>query len=664
MLSLRFPSLALLASVALCNLADAKPKLPDWALEAIEQPAPPRRAEEKPTFEIIWDEAHYDVLDNGRIHKTVRYAIRILDLQERWRAKAVAWYYASSDTRPKLSAWTLHSDGEVHKYKKSDENESTNSSYLTLQSESRSIVIDGWNETRTGDVFAYEYTTTEATIFTQYYWRFQSAAPAALSRLTITTPDGWRVDETYFGATPTKTRAGNSVTWQSANVLSKDYEPYSPTSAAKQEYMIATITPPDGSRLRFTNLKFNTWADLAAFKAKVGEPMAAPTPEIIAKAKALTAGAESDWQKIQALGEFAKAVNYEHVALQLGNGGGYTPRPASETFRVGWGDCKDKSTLLRAMLKAVGIESYLVTVNATDNDSVEESLPSPFYFDHCITAVVVDETVDAPAVYQDENLGRLLFIDPTWNNSPIGEIPFEAQGGLAVVGAPGPNPLVRLPLSAPEENRVQRDIKAEVMANGAILGRIETARYGQAAVDERRVITSQDRKSYIDNVSNRFAAGGNPSPVLQILAEKDDVLGDRAHRNTIDFAFRGYAKLMRNTLVIFKPAILDRIVENPFSEPKRELPVRLRSRMLDETAEIYPPDGYEPDEFKPEINIESDFGSYRATLSYDAEARAFHYARAFIQQDITIPVERYAELRAFFTAVVEAEQTPVVLARQ
>lgn len=659
---LRLLANALIAA-SLCAAAHANSKLPDWLQTAVKQPAPPRHQDEKPTREVLWDEATYEVLRDGSIKQTVRYAIRILDLQDRWRAKAQVSYRSSSDSRPKIAAWTLHADGTVYKYKKSDEKEASNNSYLTLATESRIVTVDGWNETRTGDVFAYEYTATESSIFTQYYWGFQSDAPVALSRLTIIAPPDWTIEETFFFANPQKTRSDTSVTWELRNLLSKKREPYSPSSAAKLQHMIATITPSADSPRRFTNLHFDSWQDLAAFKAKVSDPMATPSKEIAAKAAELTRDAPSIWEKIQALGEYAKAVNYEHVALKIGNGGGYTPRPATETFRSGWGDCKDKSTLLRALLKSVGIESYVVSLNATDNDYADESMPSPFFFDHCITAIEVDETIDTPAVYQHPSLGRLLFVDPTWNDSPIGEIPYEAQGGLAVVGKLAPNPIVRLPLSTPEQNTTEREIVAEVMSNGALFGRVNNTLRGQSAVKERRLLANLSDKAYNQNLSEQFAAGGNPSPVTKIVETSDEYLGDLSYRSTIDFAYADYAKNMRNTLLIFKPAILGRLVDNPFSEPKRTLPVRLRSRMTQERAKIYLPQDYTLDEYQPTIAIETDFGSYHATIEKPDGENEINYTRVFKVHDTTVPLHRYKELQAFYHAVIEAEQKPVVLSR-
>lgn len=655
------PTFTLIAVLFAAALLEAKPNLPDWLQQALDRPEPPRQEDESPSWEVIWDEAHYAVKPNGRVERNVRFAIRIIDLKERWRAKAAAQYYLSSGSRPKITAWTIHSDGEIYKYKRRDQEERSNSSYLTLETESRTVSVNGWERTRQGDVFAYEYKTTESTIFTQYYWRFQSVAPVAYSKLTISAPEGWQIREAFFYGTPKRSVSDGAVSWEASHLHSKKYEPHSPSSAAKQQYMIATVVPPEGSQPRYTNLNFDTWADLAEYTARISDPKAEPSAEIAAKARELTYGAASDWERIKAVGSFVQSVNYEHIALDLGNGGGYTPRPAETTFELGYGDCKDKSTLLRAMLKAVGIDSSMVLVNATDNDYVDASLPGPFYFNHCITAVEVDASVKAPAVYEDERFGRLLFIDPTWNNSPIGEIPQEAQGGLAVVAKRGPEPLVRLPYSRPEDNKTAREILVELLPNGSIIGRAKTTLRGHAAASERRKVASLNQKEYLDELSGRYAGSGNPSPILAVLEQSDRAEGDRSYRSDVEFGFKGYARLIRDVLVVMKPAILGRIVENPFAEETRSLPVQLRASMLDEETTLYAPDGFHPDEYQDETRIEYDFGSYYSSIAESEDALT--YTRRLVIHDTIVPVDRYEELRTFYARVVEAEQTPIVFAK-
>jgi transglutaminase-like putative cysteine protease len=51
----------------------------------------------------------------------------------------------------------------------------------------------------------------------------------------------------------------------------------------------------------------------------------------------------------------------------------------------GFGDCKDKPTLLEALLRAADIPSYPVLINSCRK--LDPDVPSPSQFDHEITAV-------------------------------------------------------------------------------------------------------------------------------------------------------------------------------------------------------------------------------------------------------------------------------------
>ena len=51
---------------------------------------------------------------------------------------------------------------------------------------------------------------------------------------------------------------------------------------------------------------------------------------------------------------------------------------------------------MRAMLKAVKIDSYLVSIFPGDPDYVREEWPSPQQFNHCIIAVKVSDETKFP----------------------------------------------------------------------------------------------------------------------------------------------------------------------------------------------------------------------------------------------------------------------------
>ena len=113
----------------------------------------------------------------------------------------------------------------------------------------------------------------------------------------------------------------------------------------------------------------------------------------------LTKGASNE--KITAAIRFVQD-EIRYVADENGVGS-HLPRSPATTIGRGWGDCKDKSTLLVALLRHLGIEAY---VALTDNDSgyaLPLGAPSPFAFDHAIVVIIIDgkrHWIDATQTHQ------------------------------------------------------------------------------------------------------------------------------------------------------------------------------------------------------------------------------------------------------------------------
>ena len=99
---------------------------------------------------------------------------------------------------------------------------------------------------------------------------------------------------------------------------------------------------------------------------------------------------------------------------------GYRPRPAAQVLTTRYGDCKDKSNLMRALLSSLGIESHLMVLSAEASWPVPLEWPSPLHFDHCILAICADGFSYSNAVATHPHLGRLLLFDPTDEFLPLG----------------------------------------------------------------------------------------------------------------------------------------------------------------------------------------------------------------------------------------------------
>ena len=115
--------------------------------------------------------------------------------------------------------------------------------------------------------------------------------------------------------------------------------------------------------------------------------------------------------KVETISRYVqKELHYE--AIEFGRRA-YVPKPARETLRDRYGDCKDHSVLLYSMLNAVDIPARLALVNI--NQQVIADMPNIDQFDHMIVSVPLE--------------GGRLFIDATDKDLRLGHTPPRYMAG-------------------------------------------------------------------------------------------------------------------------------------------------------------------------------------------------------------------------------------------
>ena len=122
---------------------------------------------------------------------------------------------------------------------------------------------------------------------------------------------------------------------------------------------------------------------MARWYADLLRPKVAVSDAIKSKATELTAGLKTDDERVAAIYNYV-ATNIRYVSVSLGIGR-FQPHAATEVLHNQYGDCKDKHTLLAAMLAAVDIKAEAVLINA--GRKLDPEVPSPFQFNHVISAI-------------------------------------------------------------------------------------------------------------------------------------------------------------------------------------------------------------------------------------------------------------------------------------
>jgi len=649
--------IALAATWPVAAARAEKLNLPAWLNEAVQRETPPAKGA---SAIVLNDEYVTTIAPDGRLTAVVMEAVRIADDIGRSSASVSIGYDSSCEKITGFRAWLIRPSGDGKNYRVTDASDTSVSS--AIYTEIHTIKLSASDDAYKDCVFAYEYTRQSRRIFGFDSWRFQTTRPVALSRLTYVLPKGWSLKATMLNGKPVEpTVSGNTYTWEQRNLPAIKRETMGPTLGRLTPRLNINWFPPAGMA-KPPIAAFPDWASVSKFQTSLLVAPLAPNAAVEAKTRELLAGAGASlWKRIDALARFAQSINYISIQMNLGRGGGYTPRAASEVLKTGYGDCKDKSTLLRSMLKVAGIESYAVIVYSGDRYWVTEDWPSPSLFNHMITAIKIDDpTVTSPMIVEVPGLGRLLFFDPTDPFTPLGDLLYANQGALVLALADERGALVRLPFTPPAANHTQRTIVAKLDSLGGIDARVSEHITGQSATKARAIYRASQTK-FSDIMRNWI----NATVRLAKITDTEGI--DDQQNGTFDmntrFTAPGYANMMRDKLLIFKPAIVSRRDYTPLTQSKRAQPIIIEPYSFSETVEIGIPEDFAADELPPPVEVETPFGRYTSTCAYDAAMRTFRSTRSIVIKAAEIPAKDYATVKQFYETIQKAEQASVVLSR-
>jgi TonB family protein len=130
---------------------------------------------------------------------------------------------------------------------------------------------------------------------------------------------------------------------------------------------------------------FENWTQVGLWYSQLEHERRVPSAEVKTQADEIAKDATSDLAKAQALYQWV-ARNIRYVSLSFGVGR-YQPHYAAEVLTNRYGDCKDKATLLDALLDAEGIHSSTALINSKLD--VDPDVPAPSQFDHAISFVSI-----------------------------------------------------------------------------------------------------------------------------------------------------------------------------------------------------------------------------------------------------------------------------------
>jgi len=213
--------------------------------------------------------------------------------------------------------------------------------------------------------------------------------------------------------------------------------------------------------------------------------------------------------------------NTRYVGLEFGIHG-YKPYRVTQVLARRFGDCKDKASLLIALLREMGVEAELVLVRTRRGGRLDREPASLAVFDHAVVYV--------------PKLDR--YMDGTAEFAGLGELPAQDQGVAVLRVGPRGSRFVETPVLPSSENRVDRRWKVHIEATGD--GKVDerlTIR-GQAAPAWREHYqTPGERMERYGRVwTGRFPGARLASVDMEALADRNAPVDVRASVSVPRFA--------------------------------------------------------------------------------------------------------------------------------
>jgi len=635
------------------NIFGSQP-VPDWVKAAAQQKLPEFHG--NPKAVVLLEETTYTVDQKGQAVEHVRRVVKILRPQGRDYGYPSVWYDKDSKVLS-LHVWSIDPAGHEYTVKDSDILDvGAPGEGGELYSDDREKVADPPGRDP-GGIIAYEYEKRERPYLAEANWQFQDDLPRMQQRFTIALPVGYTYTTTW--ARHAKVEGidleNHSYRWEMKDVpaIDLDHVPMAPNEGALAARMTVHYAGPG-----LAEPQDGTWQGIGEWYDGLSRDRLVSTPDIAAKAAELTAGKTDFYDKAEAIGDFVQQ-KIRYFVIEMGVGG-YQPHAAEDIFRGRYGDCKDKATLLSAMLSSVGIHSALLMVDS-ERGVIDPDAPS-IWGNHMIGAIEIPKGYDSPklhSVVTAKTGKRYLIFDPTWYLTPFGQLEDNLQGSYGVLMEGKESQVIELPVLDPTLNTIRRTGKFELSADGSLKGSVTDLRFGDLAETRRQVFSSEGEKKQTEYMNRVISQDFTGATMTGLKVENVDAL-NKDLTTTFDLQASHFARFT-GPLLMVRPRVLGSYGLD-VDRKARQVEIDLEQTMQGtDEYDIELPQGYVVDELPDPVKIDVGFASY--VSSTELHGRVLHYSRTYTVKQVTVPATKYPEVQQLAAAIAADEDSEAILKR-
>lgn len=468
-----------------------------------------------------------------------------------------------------------------------------------------------------------------------------SLEPVVLSRFEVMVPTNYKLR--YWcnreSIKPDISEEGRLYSWHADNLKKLSYEVIG--EAVEDVATVVKIAP---SKFEFGGYEGNmvSWKEFGLWGYNLCKNKDNLSETVIKEIKSLVSPLDSPKQKVLKLYKYLQSTT-RYVSVQLGIGG-WEPFDAMYVHDRGYGDCKALSNYMVSLLRVVGIKSYSVWIdNGFHRLPLIKEFPND-QFNHVIVCIPLEKDT--------------TWLECTNQNILAGNVGWGNENRQALMLTPDGGVIITTPKSNSEQNIMQKKINVS-FSNGtaSINGLIKWG--GDQQISVREISKDEIPKNQEKWILESFEV-----PDVKIKNYSFDISGDSTNqvRLIMDLTLPKYATIS-GSRIFFNPNLMERRTYVPKKVSERLSPIRFIYPYQDVDSVVYEiPQGYKIEGLPEEMNLVSSFGIFNSKVSKYGEKEIL-YVRSLEIKKYEIPAENYNEYRKFFSDVVKADRSQVVLVR-
>ena len=354
---------------------------PSW-LQAVAPPTSPPQAAVSGQRYLLVDRQNY--VDSSQVQRFSRFVIQITSTEGLEKASQLAF-----DFDPSYETLTIHKAQVWRAGKALDRLEPNELRVFQREANLERFLYSGTRtaylilpDIRVGDVLEYSYTVQgNNPVMAGRYSEMLAMdwdIPIARNSLRLLVAPSRALffqapKESDVQVKVSESSGRREILWQQENVPAVELQSDTP----------AWYTP----NRTLSVSEFASWADVAQWAMPLYDDAAAVDPTVQLLADQLAAHQDATGKVMAALHFVQQEIRYLGMEDGIGS---HRPRHAADTLYRRYGDCKDKTVLLMALLKAMGFKPSAALVSLDQGAGLPNQQPSPYLFDHVIVTLLLD----------------------------------------------------------------------------------------------------------------------------------------------------------------------------------------------------------------------------------------------------------------------------------